>query len=196
MSSAVKWPSCAAVAAGIVLLVLAATHTPVLHAQTTVLPPAQKPTEFQEATVSYRKGEYNSALEHIDAWLKSRPKDARGRFLRGMILTQQKKIDDAARIYNELTQDYPELPEPYNNLAVIYAERGDLEKARTLLESAVRANARFSAAHENLGDIHTRLAAASYEQALKLDAANKIVAAKLKAVNELIPARAPVSGKP
>jgi Flp pilus assembly protein TadD len=165
-------------------------------AQTTVLPPAQQTSDFQEASVLLRNGQYDRALERVDAWLKTRPKDARGRFLRGMILTQQKKLDDAARIYTDLTQDFPELPEPYNNLAVIYAERGDLERARGLLESAVRANARFTAAHENLGDLHTRLAAASYEQALKLDASNKAVAAKLKAVNDLIPARAPVNGKP
>jgi hypothetical protein len=61
-----------------------------------------------------------------------------------------------------------------------------------LLESAVRANATFTAAHENLGDIHARLAAASYEKALKLDASNKTVAAKLKAVNDLIPPRSSV----
>jgi tetratricopeptide (TPR) repeat protein len=196
MSPALKWPSCAAVAAGFTVLFLALSPLPVTHAQTTVLPPAQKPNDFQEASVLYRKGEYDSALERTDAWLKSRPKDARGRFLRGMILTQQKKSDDAVRVYAELMQDFPELPEPYNNLAVIYAERGDLDKARNLLESAIRANARFSAAHENLGDIHTRLAAAAYEQALKLDAANKNIAAKLKAVNDLMPARAPAAGKP
>lgn len=196
MVSAVKWPRRAAVMAGTALLALAAAQGTALHAQTTVLPPPPKPSEFQEATVLYRKGDYAKALEHVDAWLKSRPKDARGRFLRGMIMTQQKKPDDAVRIYTDLTQDFPELPEPYNNLAVIYAERGDLEKARGLLESAVRANARFSAAHENLGDIHTRLAAASYEQALKLDGANKIVATKLKAINELIPTGPAATGKP
>jgi Flp pilus assembly protein TadD len=177
-------------------LAMATALPPAARAQTTVLPPAQQLNDFQEASVLFRKGEYDSALVRIDAWLKSRAKDARGRFLRGMILMQQKKPDDAARVYTDLSNDFPELPEPYNNLAVIYAERGDLDKARNLLESAVRANAKFSAAHENLGDIHTRLAAASYEQALKLDAANKIVAAKLKAVNDLIPATASISAKP
>jgi Flp pilus assembly protein TadD len=196
MSPAVKWPCCAAFAAVIAGLAIATAQAPAVHAQTTVLPPAQPPNDYQQAAVLYRKGEHDGALEHIDTWLKARPKDARGRFLRGMILTQQKKLDDAARVYSDLTQEFPELPEPYNNLAVIYAERGDLEKARNLLESAVRANARFSAAHENLGDIHTRLAAASYEQALKLDVANKLIAAKLKAVNDLIPARAPAAGNP
>jgi len=169
---------------------------PAARAQTSELPAIEKPSEFQEANAFYRKGQYEQALTRIDAWLKTRPKDARGRFLRGMIFTQQKKLDLAERVYTDLTQEFPELPEPYNNLAVIYAERGELDRARGLLESAVRANAKFTAAHENLGDIHMRLAAASYEQALKLDAGNKVVGAKLKAVNDLIPTRAPAASKP
>jgi Flp pilus assembly protein TadD len=164
------------------------------YAQSTVLAPTQPNNDFQEASILYRTGKYDAAMERVDAWLKTRPKDARGRFLRGMIFTQQKKLDDATRVYTELSQDYPELPEPYNNLAVIYADKGEFDKARTLLESAVRANASFSAAHENLGDIHARLAALSYENALKLDATNKAVSAKLKAVNDMIPARAPAAG--
>jgi Flp pilus assembly protein TadD len=162
-------------------------------AQTTVIPPVQQNNEFQQATLLYRGGQYDRALVSIDTWLKTRPKDARGRFLRGMIFAQQKKLDDAARVYLDLTQEFPELPEPYNNLAVIYAEQGDLDRARSLLESAVRANATFVPAHENLGDIHARLAAASYENALKLDASNKTAAAKLKAVNDMIPVRTPAS---
>ncbi len=168
---------------------------PAAIAQTTVIAPTQQDNEFQQATLLYRGGQYDRALASIDAWLKTRPKDARGRFLRGMIFTQQKKIDEATRVYSDLSQDFPELPEPYNNLAAIYADQGDLDRARSLLESAVRANASFTAAHENLGDIHARLAAAAYEKALKLDASNKTAAAKLKAVNDMIPVRAP-SGKP
>lgn len=163
------------------------------HAQTTVIAPVAN-NDFQEATILYRAGKYEAAMERVDAWLKTRPKDARGRFLRGMIFGQLRKLDDATRIYTELTQDYPELPEPYNNLAVIFADKGDFEKARTLLESAVRANASFTAAHENLGDIHARLAAVSYEKALKLDVTNKVVSAKLKAVNDMLPTRAQAAG--
>ena len=177
----------------IAFVLAAALPVSVARAQTTVLAPAQPNNDFQEATVLYRSGKYEGAMERIDAWLKMRPKDARGRFLRGMIFTQQKKLDEAARIYSDLSQDFPELPEPYNNLAVIYADKGDFDKARSLLESAVRANASFTAAHENLGDIHARLAAASYEKALKLDATNKAVSAKLKAVNDMIPARTPAA---
>ena len=151
-------------------------------------PPAKaQSSDYQEATALYRQGQMDGALERVDAWLKARPKDARGRFLRGMILTQQKKTSDAIRTYIDLTQDFPELPEPYNNLAVIYAGQGEYDKARVLLESAVRAMPSFAAAHENLGDIYARLAAVSFEKAIKLDAANKTAPAKLKAVNELLP---------
>jgi Flp pilus assembly protein TadD len=189
---------------GIAAIVLAAAVSvsvflgtaPAARAQTTVLPSSQQTSDFQEASTLYRSGQYDQALARIDAWLKPRPRDARGRFLRGMILTQQNKLDDAERVYTDLTQDFPELPEPYNNLAVIYAERGDLNRARAQLEAALRANPKFTAAHENLGDIHTRLAAASYEQVLKLDAGNKTVADKLKAVNDLIPPRPSTARKP
>ena len=160
------------------------------HAQTKVIAAPPVSNDYTEATLLYRAAQYDKAMARIDAWLRGRPKDARGRFLKGMIFSQQKKIDDATRIYTDLTQDFPELPEPYNNLAVIFAEQGNLDRARELLETAVRANPTFAAAQENLGDIHTRLAASAYEKALKLDAKNAALASKLKAVNELVPARA------
>ncbi len=150
-------------------------------------PVAVKTSDYQEAVALFRQGQLDPALARVDAWLKSRPKDARGRFLRGMILSQQNKTDEAIRIYIDLTQDFPELPEPYNNLAVIYAAQGDYDRARALLESAVRAMPSFAAAHENLGDIYARLAAASYEKAASLDAAGKTAPAKLKAVNDFLP---------
>ncbi len=169
------------------LMVASALMTvPSAYAQTP--PPAKtQSSDYQEATALYRQGQLGPAMERVDAWLKARPKDARGRFLRGMILTQQKKIDEAIRTYIDITQDFPELPEPYNNLAVIYAGMGDYDKARVQLENAVRALPSFAAAHENLGDIYARLAAVSYEKAAKLDAANKTAPAKLKAVNDLLP---------
>lgn len=191
----VPYATCVAYVAGLLACAGFVLPQPAL-AQGTVIVPSVPNNDFQEATILYRAGKSDAAMERIDAWLKARPKDARGRFLRGMILTQQKKIDDAVKVYTELSQDYPELPEPYNNLAVIHADRGEFDKARGLLESAVRANAAFSAAHENLGDIHARLAAQSYENALKLDANSKTLSAKLRAVNEVIPARAPASAAP
>ena len=94
------------------------------QAQTKVIAPPLPNNDYTQATQLYRAAQYDQAMARIDAWLKERPKDARGRFLKGMIYSQQRKNDEAARVYTELTQDFPELPEPYNNLAVIYAEIG------------------------------------------------------------------------
>ena len=59
-------------------------------------------------------------------------------------------------------QDYPELAEPHNNLAAIYAAAGEYGKARAELEEAIRLNPRYAPAHENLGDVHALLAGQSY----------------------------------
>ena len=65
----------------------------------------------------------------------------------------------------QLTRDYPELAEPYNNLAVLHAASGHLEKAREALETALRLDPGYATARENLGDVYLRLAASAYEQA-------------------------------
>src|SRR5688572_26556859 len=100
MSPALTWVLCGAYSALAGLLLAPASA---VRAQTTILPSAQQTSEFQEASALYRDGQYERALERLNVWLKSRPKDARGRFLRGMIFAQQKKLDDAARIYTDLT---------------------------------------------------------------------------------------------
>jgi Tfp pilus assembly protein PilF len=78
------------------------------------------------------------------------------------------------------------LPEPYNNLAVLYAQKGDYSAARTALESALNAAPDWAVAHENLGDVYTRLAAAQYDRAAALDKDNKAVSAKLTLVRQLL----------
>ena len=101
---------------------------------------------------------------------------------------QTEQGQDAAAIatFTALVEDYPELPEPYNNLAVLYAQKGEYESARLALESAVRTAPDWAVAHENLGDIYVRLGAAEYATAAKLDRANKTAAAKLVLARELI----------
>ena len=78
------------------------------------------------------------------------------------------------------------MPEPYNNLAVLYAQKGDYNGARIALETAVTASPDFAVAHENLGDIYARLAAANYDRAAALDKGNKSAPAKLVLVRQLL----------
>lgn len=140
-----------------------------------------------------QKGEFDRAASEVDAYLAKHPTDARGRFLKGVILTGQHKSDEAISVFIGLTNDFPELPEPYNNLGVLYAARGEYGKARELLERAIQARPSFATAHENLGDIYAQLAAQSYAQTLQLDHTNQTAQKKLALVKQLV-SRAPPSG--
>jgi ketosteroid isomerase-like protein len=137
--------------------------------------------ELQEAQLLLKQGQ----LERVDQYLKTRPKDARGRFLRGIVLTEQNRPNDAIRVFTELTQDFPELPEPYNNLAVLHASQGQYDRARTALEMAIRTHPSYATAHENLGDIYAKMASQAYDRALQLDKGNQGAQTKLNLIKDL-----------
>lgn len=141
---------------------------------------------LRDADLLLRAGRPVQALEQVDEYLAKQPSDMRARFLKGVILADQNRDNEAIDVFVRLTQDNPEYAEPYNNLAVLYAARGNLERARAALETAVRVNPKFITAQENLGDVYARLAAAAYERAAALDAGSKAVRAKLKLSRDLI----------
>jgi len=145
--------------------------------------------DYQEASRLFKDGRRTEALERVNAFLAQHSKDARARFLKGVILTEQGKTDEAIKVFTELTADYPELPEPYNNLAVLYAGQGDYEKARRALEMAIRTHPSYAIAHENLGDIYATLASQAYDKALQLDSSNAAARKKLALIKELVPAK-------
>lgn len=132
-----------------------------------------------------RSGQYVEALSKADAYLAQRPKDAQMRFLKGVILTEQSKTAEAIGVFAKLTEDFPDLPEPYNNLAVLYASSGQYEKARAALDMAIRTNPSYATAYENLGDIHARLASQAYDKALQLDSGNATAKSKLTLLRTL-----------
>ena len=133
-----------------------------------------------------KQAQYPQALEKVDAYLSSKPKDAQGRFLKGLIFTEMNKPAEAVAVFTKLTEDYPELPEPYNNLAVLYAQQKQYDKARTALEMAIRTHPSYSIAYENLGDVYAKLASQAYDKALQLDSANSATQNKLALIRDLI----------
>lgn len=142
--------------------------------------------EIQDASQLLRQGQHAQALDRINQYLSSRPRDAQGRFLKGLILAEQSKSAEAIDVFTKLTQDYPELPEPYNNLAVLYAAQGQYEKARQSLEMSIRTHPSYATAYENLGDVYTKLASQSYDKALQLDSSNSVAKTKLLLMRDLI----------
>lgn len=133
-----------------------------------------------------RQGQFPQALNKVDAYLVGKPKDAQGRFLKGLILTEMNRPNDAIAVFTKLTEDYPELPEPYNNLAVLYAQQKQYDKARTALEMAIRTHPSYAIAYENLGDIYAKLASQAYDKALQIDSSNPTAQNKLALIRDLI----------
>lgn len=103
-------------------------------------------------------GQPDVALATVEKALAAKPKDAELRFQRGVLLADLGRREAAMQAFTELNQEFPELPDPLNNLAVLYAAQGDLERARASLEAALRNQPGHRAARENLGDVYARLA--------------------------------------
>ncbi|WHZ11264.1 MAG: uncharacterized protein OJF60_001703 [Burkholderiaceae bacterium] len=153
--------------------------------------PAAHADDYADVNRLARSGKPAEALAKADSYLATNPRDPQMRFIKAVIEADTGKTDAAIAIYTQLTQDYPELPEPYNNLAALYASRGEYDRARNALEMAVRTNPRYALAYENLGDVYARLAAESYAKAIALDAATQASAApKLAVIRSLFPAKA------
>src|SRR5690242_20881040 len=141
--------------------------------------------ENEDVLKLYKQGNLPKALEQADAYLASKPRDAQMRFTKGLILTEQKKTADAIKIFSSLAEDYPDLTEPYNNLAVLYASQGQYEKAREALEAAIRTHPSYSTAHENLWDIYAKMASQAYGKAFQLDKGNAAAQTKLAMIKDL-----------
>jgi tetratricopeptide (TPR) repeat protein len=129
---------------------------------------------------------HDEALAKLDLLLAARPRESQARFLKAVVLADTGRTADAVAALRAIVADYPELPEPRNNLAVLYAAAGNYALAREELELAIAAAPDYAIAHENLGDVHTRLAVVHFERAAALDKGNKAVPQKLKLARDLL----------
>ena len=118
--------------------------------------------QLREIEQQFRRGETAPALQRLDQALQQQPSDASLRFLKAVLLAEAQQGAAATLLLEQLTQDFPELPEPYNNLAVLQASAGRLDQARSLLDTALRLDPGYRTAHENLGDVYVRLAQRAY----------------------------------
>ncbi len=141
--------------------------------------------EYTDVTRLLRAGQASEAMVMVDKLLVAKPKDPQLRFLKGVIQSEQGKAADAITTFTRLTEEFPELPEPYNNLAVIYANQNQFDKARAALEMAIRTNPSYGTAFENLGDVYAKLAGQAYAKALQLDTNIQGVQPKLNSIREL-----------
>jgi tetratricopeptide (TPR) repeat protein len=133
-----------------------------------------------------KSGQSTQALKLIDDSLARNPKDPAMRFRRGVTLSMLDRKAEALQVFQKLVEDHPEMPAPYNNLAVLYGSQGDYDKARAALVAAIRTNPQYATAYQNLGDVYAQLASQAYSKALQLDKSDTTVPPKLVLLRELI----------
>lgn len=179
----------ALVAASVLSLALAAFASVAAHAQNA--PAVRDDTPQIDASIAAQN--WSAALAELDARIASNPRDVQAKFKRGTVLARLNRDDDAIRQFTELTQMYPELPEPYNNLAALYAKHGRYEEARTALETAAKANPSYGLAYENLGDLYLHLAEQSYRRAQSLGQVSSTAAQRVAAIDKMVSSAAPVA---
>ncbi len=86
-------------------------------------------------------------------------------FMQARLFTEMNRLPEAEAIYHRMTMRFPELPEPWNNLAALYVRRNELDQARRALEQAIMINPKYAVAQANLGDVQMSLALRAYQRA-------------------------------
>ena len=169
------------------LAVLLAPGAPAYAQKTPVLatgPAVRDGTPEIDALIAQKN--WKAALTQLDARIASNPRDAQAQFKRGTVLAHLNRDDEAITAFVALTQTYPELPEPYNNLAALYAKHGRYTEAREALETATKANPNYGLAYENLGDLYLRLAASAYQRAQGLGQASGTTQQRLADIQKIV----------
>ncbi|WP_271008444.1 YybH family protein [Paucibacter sp. B51] len=141
--------------------------------------------EVSEVQAILAAGKAAEGLKKVDQLLAAKPEDPRLRLQRGIALSLLNRNAEAIGVFQKLIETHPELPGPYNNLAVLYGNQGEYEKARQALELAIRTNPAYATAFQNLGDVYARLAGQAYKKALALDKNDGVLPLKLAVVQNI-----------
>ena len=174
----------AATALATVTFGLGASFLPVTPATAQVSTATADDTPAIDQAIAQK--EWPNALAQLDARIKTNPRDVQAKFKRATVLARLNRDDEAIAAFTELTQAYPELPEPYNNLAALYAKKGRYDEARVALETATKANPSYALAFENLGDLYLRLASESYKRAQSLGSKSPLTAQRVGDIQKIV----------
>jgi tetratricopeptide (TPR) repeat protein len=142
--------------------------------------------DLQDVKALLQEGKLTEALVKTNKLMEKRATDPSLQFVKGLILSEQKKTSEAIEIFSRLTTEHPNYPEPYNNLAVLFATEGQYTKARVALETALKLNPRYTTAQENLGDVFLQSALQAYSEAARADGDSKGLKAKLRGVRNTL----------
>ena len=120
---------------------------------------------YKDVNTLVQSGQWAQAQAMAEARLKTAPTDPQMRLLQSHIQTGMGQTQAAMDTLRALTQSFPELPEPHNNLAALLVRENRPDEALAALQAAIRARPDYALALENLGDLHLALAAQAFAQA-------------------------------
>jgi len=124
---------------------------------------------LDDARQQLHEGHNAQATALLKSWVHEHPADYQAVFLLGMAYAQQEKYVKAIEMFHHVSALRPELAEPHGNLAVIYNAMGRPQSAARELEIFLERKPGDAVTHENLGDIHIKLALRNYRAALVRD---------------------------
>ena len=110
--------------------------------------------------------QYAKAIQSGEQTLRQTPQDANTRFLAAYAYQMTGKTDQAIKMYEDLIRDEPQLPEPRNNLAMIFLAQGDYDRASQLLVSAINTRINYAIAYNNLSQVYKGIASEAYRRAI------------------------------
>lgn len=153
-----------------------------------VLGAAARADTLADIETLHKQGQTEQALQQADTAIAQQPRAAQIRFLKGVMLGDLGRNSEAIDVYVSLTQDFPELADPYNNLAVLYAADGHLDGALQALQQALRNDPKHQRARENLGDVYLALAVQAWSAAeLQSQGEDAKLLRKLKQAESIVP---------
>jgi len=137
--------------------------------------PLNAADQFDAGTINQliKNNQLILALERVDQWLDLQPSAALPLFLKARILTTNGKNDQAVTIYEKVIEVEPDLPEAYNNLGLIYAAEGNLEKATRYFQLGLQTNPAYATLYQNLSTLYATRAISAYRKALLGTKANE-----------------------
>jgi tetratricopeptide (TPR) repeat protein len=133
-----------------------------------------------------KAGKYPEAIELVNKHIKKTPRNVQLRFLKARLQIEQRQFNLAKKTLIEITQQFPELPEPYNNLAALAANQNQWIQARDYLELALKLRPSYAMASANLGEVYIRLGAKAYEDAAEAQPNQRQYSSRAKALLEIL----------
>ena len=109
------------------------------------------------------RGRTEEALRQVEGHLVGQPDQLDGQLLRGTLLADLGRSQDAERAFLLLSRQYPDRPEPIHNLAVMRARAGRPAMATRALEGLVARYPTYETAVSNLERIRQQAASGQYD---------------------------------